>query len=112
MVDMFIKNVGKIISLANVPLLIAVFATDWHICNLRSMYTVTVFIRDINLALFGQNINDRSGGWWDGSTSNSAAKYDGSWSSVGPMVKERRGHRSVVHENVIYHIGGGLFTTK
>ena len=46
------------------------------------------------------------GGYESPNYLNLAAKYDGSWERIGSLLQGRYGHRSIVRENKILHIGG------
>jgi len=42
----------------------------------------------------------------DGQDTDLAAMFDGKWHQIGKLLQPRRGHRSIVFENSIIHIGG------
>ena len=48
------------------------------------------------------------GGWGDYKELNIAVQFtgDGSWMSVGELMTFRHGHRSIVHDQQIIHVGG------
>ena len=46
------------------------------------------------------------GGWPEWYHEATAHRFDGNWSRIQNMVGLRWGHRSVVHQDAIYHIGG------
>ena len=64
-----------------------------------SMYNYGVISRKSSVLIIG--------GWCDGTSSSSIAKYTiDKWERVGNLQNSRRGHRAIANEDRIYVVGG------